>query len=197
MLPVFAIYPVDAYMLLGAYVVWLVPEILLSRLRRPGPAARTQDRLSGTVVMLCLWSGIFVAAAAAFRLRAFAIPWDRGLLFGIGICLMLAGAAFRWYSIRVLGKYFTVLVAIQPDHQIVETGPYRLLRHPSYSGALLTLFGLGLVYGNWLSLLALMLFAAAGYAYRISVEERALIASLGEPYRAYMKRTKRIVPFVI
>ncbi len=197
MLPVFTINPIDAYMLLGAYLVWLVPEIMLSRLRRPGPAARTQDRLSSTVLMLCLWSGIFLAAVAAFRLRAFAIPWDRTFLFGLGIFLMLAGAAFRWYSIRVLGKYFTVLVAIQPDHRIVEAGPYRLLCHPSYSGALVTLFGLGLVYGNWLSLLVLMLFTAAGYAYRISVEERALIAALGEPYRAYMKRTKRIIPFVI
>lgn len=197
MVPIFATHPVDAFMLLGAYLVWIVPEIVLSRLRRPSPAARTQDRLSSTVLLLCLWSGIFFAAVAAFMLRAFAIPWDRTLLFGIGIFLMLAGVAFRWYSIRVLGRYFTVVVAIQPGHRVVEAGPYRLLRHPSYSGAVLTLFGLGLVYGNWISLLLILVGAAAGYGYRISVEERALVGALGDQYRAYMKRTKRIIPFVI
>ena len=147
--------------------------------------------------MLCIWSGVFLAWVAAFMLRRFAIPWDRGLLFTAGIMLMLAGVAFRWYAIRVLGRFFTVVVAVSPGQTVVEAGPYRWIRHPSYSGAILTLFGFGLVFANWLSLLLIMIFAVIGYAYRITVEERVLLAALGDPYRLYMKRTRRIIPFVI
>ena len=109
---------------------------------------------------------------------------------------MLAGVAFRWYSIRVLGKYFTRQVAIQPGQTVVENGPYHWIRHPSYSGALLTIFGLGLVFGNWLSLIGVIAIAFIGYSYRVSVEEKTLVEALGEPYRQYMKRTKRFIPFL-
>ena len=109
---------------------------------------------------------------------------------------MLAGVAFRWYSIRILGKYFTRQVAIQPGQTVVENGPYRLIRHPSYSGALITIFGLGLAFTNWLSLIVVMVIAFIGYSYRVWVEEKTLVNALGEPYRQYMKRTKHFIPFL-
>lgn len=105
--------------------------------------------------------------------------------------------AFRWYAVRTLGKYFTLQVAIQPGQTVVESGPYRLIRHPSYTGSLMSILGLGLVLSNWLSLIAVLLFTILGYSYRIWVEEMTLVNALGEPYRDYMKRTKRIVPFII
>ncbi len=147
--------------------------------------------------MFCLWSGLGIAIFAAFADRQYAIRPDRQLLFDFGIALMLLGMAFRWYSIHVLGRYFTVLVAVQPGHTVVDTGPYRFVRHPSYSGALLTIFGLALALTNWISIAAALALAGIGYAYRISVEEQTLLAALGEPYREYMKRTKRMIPFVI
>ncbi len=197
MLPVFVTHPFSAFVLVCAYVVWLVPEIIRSRSRRPGPGTKAQDRRSGLLITACIWSGVFVAALAAFRLPQFAIDWQRQAVFDAGIILMLAGVAFRWYAIRVLGPFFSVVVNTQPGQKVVEVGPYRWLRHPSYSGAILTLFGLGLACGNWLSLLALMLFAGLGYGYRIAVEENVLLSALGESYREYMKHTKRIIPFVI
>ena len=197
MLPPFVSSPSAAVWLAGAYLVWILPEAVRSRSRRPGPQAKANDRLSGALLMLCIWSGVFLAWVAAFVFRQFAIPWDRGLLFTAGIVLMLAGVAFRWYSIRVLGRFFTVVVAVSPGQTVVEAGPYRWIRHPSYSGAIPTLFGFGLVFANWLSLLLIMIFAVIGYAYRITVEERVLLAELGDPYRLYMKRTRRIIPFVI
>lgn len=197
MLPPFVSSPSAAVWLAGAYLVWILPEAVRSRSRRPGPQAKANDRLSGAVLMLCIWSGVFLAWVAAFMLRQFAIPSDRGLLFTAGIILMLAGVAFRWYAIRVLGRFFTVVVAVSPGQTVVEAGPYRWIRHPSYSGAILTLLGFGLVFANWLSLLLIMIFAVIGYAYRITVEERVLLAALGDPYRFYMKRTRRIIPFVI
>jgi len=96
----------------------------------------------------------------------------------------------------VLGRFFTYDVAVQPGQTVVEAGPYRYIRHPSYTGGLITLAGVGLALGNWAGLLLLLACMGVAYAYRIFVEEAALVAALGQPYRDYMQRTKRLVPFL-
>jgi protein-S-isoprenylcysteine O-methyltransferase Ste14 len=197
MLPVFVSNRVYALILYAAFLVWIVPEVIRSFAHRVNRDSRTNDRFSGIFLFACIWIGIQSAYILAYKLPGFAIPWHRMLLFGAGIFLMLAGVVFRAYSIRVLGKYFTTVVAIQPGQTVTRTGPYRYIRHPSYSGALLTILGIGLAIGNWLGLIAVLFFGALGYGYRIIVEEKALIAALGEPYREYMRHTKRIIPFVI
>ena len=195
--PVFATNALDAYILFAAFFFWIVPELVWFRLRGPRLSQGQIERFSGPLLMAAIWIGIWGSLNIAFALPQAAIPWHRGLVFGTGIILMLAGVAFRLYSIRILGKYFTTVITTQPGQTVVENGPYRWIRHPSYSGALLTLFGLGLTLGNWLSLIVIMVATILGYSYRIFVEEKALAVSLGDPYREYMKHTKRIIPFVI
>ena len=178
------------------YIIWLLPEVVSSFTNRIGKNLKVNDRASGLAIGLSIWLAIFAGYWSADAVRSLAIPWHRTFLFAIGIFLMLVGVAFRWYSIRVLGKYFTRQVAIQPGQTVVENGPYRLIRHPSYSGALITIFGLGLAFTNWLSLIVVMGIAFIGYSYRVSVEEKILVDALGESYRQYMERTKRFVPFL-
>ena len=196
MLPVFATNRLDALILYAAFFIWLLPEVISSFTDTKGKDIKVHDRSSGVVLLVCIWLGIYLSINITFVARSFSIPWHRTLLFAIGILLMLAGVAFRWYSIRILGKYFTRQVAIQSGQTVVENGPYRLIRHPSYSGALITLFGLGLAFTNWLSLIVVMVITFIGYSYRVSVEEKTLVNALGEPYRQYMERTKRFIPFL-
>jgi len=196
MLPVFATNRLDAFILYASFFIWLLQEVISSFTDIRGKDIKVHDRSSGVVLLICIWLGIFASINIAFVAQSFAIPWHRTFLFVIGIFLMLVGVAFRWYSIRVLGKYFTRQVAIQPGQTVVENGPYRLIRHPSYSGALITIFGVGLALTNWLSLIGVMVIAFIGYSYRVWVEEKTLVNALGEPYRQYMKRTKRFIPFV-
>jgi protein-S-isoprenylcysteine O-methyltransferase Ste14 len=132
----------------------------------------------------------------SYAARQFAIPSNRTLLFGIGIFLILAGEAFRWYAIRVLGKFFTSVISIQEGQTVIENGPYRYIRHPSYSGAILSFLGFGLALTNWLSLALVILGTVLGYGYRVYIEEQALVEGLGQPYRDYMQRTKRFIPFI-
>ena len=96
---------------------------------------------------------------------------------------------------RPFHAYF-VDVATQAGQTVVQDGPYRFIRHPAYSGTLLALLGIGLTLGNWLALLVVLGGGVAGHLYRAHVEEQALVAALGEPYRAYMRRTRRFIPFV-
>lgn len=196
MLPLIATNHFDQLVLDLGYVIWLVPEIWLSVRRRGAIDAQVKDRLSGMALGIGIWLGIFAGYVFAYRARQFAIPWDRTLLFGVGIVLMVVGIVFRQYAIRVLGKYFTMRIAVQPGQTVVESGPYRWIRHPSYSGALITIFGVALSFANWLSLICVLLFPFLGYSYRVWVEENALVKSLGEPYKDYMKRTKRFIPFI-
>jgi protein-S-isoprenylcysteine O-methyltransferase Ste14 len=131
-----------------------------------------------------------------FFLPQAAIFWKRDALFYVGISFMLTGIPLRLYTMTLLGRYFTFDVAVQSGQQIIQAGPYRYVRHPSYTAALLTLTGFGLALGNWAGLLAALACLSLAYAYRIPVEETALLETLGESYERYRARTWRLVPFL-
>jgi hypothetical protein len=121
------------------------------------------------------------------------------LAMAFALCFVLGGMAFRFYSMSLLGRFFTYDVAIHAGQTVIEAGPYRYIRHPSYTGGLTTLAGMGFALVNWAALLALLACAGTGYAYRMYVEEAALVAALGEPYKAHMLRATRLVssPFFV
>jgi protein-S-isoprenylcysteine O-methyltransferase len=114
----------------------------------------------------------------------------------VALCLFVGGLALRWYAIYYLGRFFTVDVAIATDHQVIDSGPYRYLRHPSYTGALLALLGFAITLGQLPAVLVVMLPTTLAFLKRIAVEEAALVAALGERYRRYCAHTRRLVPFV-
>ena len=194
--PLFATNRLDAFIFYAVLLIWCIPEILISFMKRTTSGAKTSDRASRALIFVCNWLGIYAGFQLAFSYPSFAIPWYRTALFFAGIFLMLAGMVFRRYSIHVLGRYFTTEVAIQPGQTVVDNGPYHWIRHPSYTGALMTIFGVGLAFTNWLSLIGVMVITFVGYGYRVWVEEKTLVNALGDPYRQYMERTKRFIPFV-
>lgn len=146
-----------------------------------------------------LWGVIFVSLVAAGVCAAL-LPVLRSprlhSLDPLAVALFGLGALLRWYAIFYLGRLFTVNVAIAADHQLVDSGPYRSVRHPSYTGALLMFLGLGMSFDNWLSLLLAVAPAGWAFRHRMGVEEAALSRALGAPYLNYMARTKRLIPGV-
>jgi protein-S-isoprenylcysteine O-methyltransferase Ste14 len=180
----------------AAIAFWLLAEWVFGVRSRPPAGATLMDRGSRVVVVASVGIGIALAAYVAFAVPEAAIAAPSRLVPLSGIALMLGGEVFRLYAIRSLGRYFTLVVVLHPGQQLVESGPYRLIRHPSYTGSLVTVLGICLAMTNWLSLLG-MIPASLGYAYRIRIEERALVEGLGEEYRAYMRRTKRIIPYIV
>ena len=113
-----------------------------------------------------------------------------------GAAVTASGMALRVWSVRTLGQYFTYVVRVSSDQKVVETGPYRWVRHPSYTGGALTGIGIGLSLRYGLAPAIIGAAVLASYLIRIGVEERALAEGIGEPYRAYMTRTKRLIPFL-
>jgi protein-S-isoprenylcysteine O-methyltransferase len=182
--------PVAAY--LG--LLYFASEFVLGLVKRSkggssSPADRGSIRLLWVVIPVCMFLGFqfeFGWREAGWPPQ----PW----INAAGIAVTLVGLAFRWYAIIYLGRFFTVNVAIAHDHQLIDSGPYRWLRHPSYTGALLAFLGLALCTQNWASLAVIMLGTTAAFGYRIHVEEAALAGAFGERYREYMRRTWRLVP---
>ncbi len=180
-------------------LIWIVMEVSVEirQRKRFHAGAQHQDKGSKAVLGLLIRLGIALCVLLAFTVPATVITSTRVFLFWLGILLVYAGIALRLYAIHVLGASFTTTVAIAPEQPVIEAGPYRLIRHPSYTGLLITLLGFGLICTNWLSLLVLMGCALLGFSYRIHVEEHVLQEHLGQRYQEYMRRTKRLIPFVL
>jgi protein-S-isoprenylcysteine O-methyltransferase len=172
---------------------WALSELLLSLFKRAGQGAAKADRGS----LWLIWGVILASVFVAFQL-GYALPQCRfgpqPLCAALGVGLFAFGIALRWYAIVHLGRFFTVNVAIAADHRLIDSGPYRLMRHPSYTGSIAAIAGLGLCLCNWASLLVLIVPTLLVFLRRMRIEEDALIATFGDRYRDYMRRTKRLIP---
>jgi protein-S-isoprenylcysteine O-methyltransferase Ste14 len=171
----------------------LAESVLL--LRRRGSAV-PQDRGTKWIIVVASRAGLVAAlaiAALAPSLRAYANDW---WTLGLGVALVLAGVALRAWAILTLGRYFRREVTIEPGQRLVRRGPYRLLRHPSYAGLVLSFGGFGLAFGSWVGAAVAMLVIFAGMLPRIRVEERALARAFGPDYVNYANSTARMLPYV-
>jgi len=149
--------------------------------------------------MRWLWFSILVGVFLAFAAQW--VPWariavSRSNAVTVALALMFCGLVIRWTAIVQLGRFFTVDVAIHPDHEVVQNGLYHFVRHPSYTGLLTAFLGFGIYFGNWLSIVGLLLPIGLGVLNRIDMEEQALLAGLGPSYASYRARTRRLFPGV-
>jgi protein-S-isoprenylcysteine O-methyltransferase Ste14 len=177
-------------------LVYLISEVLLTVTRRSRSRTGTkQDRSTLAVIWLVIMVSIAAGVFVAMNWPAAALPY--GQMFTVaGVFLFVAGLLLRWWAIITLGRFFTVDVTIEKDHELVERGPFRVVRHPSYSGVLLAFVGFALSLRNWAALLIVLVPIFAAFIRRMNVEEDALSRALGSRYADYMRRTKRLVPYV-
>ena len=182
----------------AVYVWAMVPEMkILRRAREESKNADSKDSGSMRVMTVAMSAALLLAFPLAFLERwSFPEPRHRSL-FAAGMVLVVLGSLLRRYCWRTLGEYFTGDVQVRSGQPVIRAGPYRLVRHPSYSGGILMNAGVGLALCSWLTLGLLTITAVVTYIYRVRIEEAALLGTLGEPYRAYMRETKRFIPSVL
>ena len=175
--------------------VWGLSEFGLSLLKRSKAGATSKDRNSLTWIWVVNLGSIALGVWLAYHLPAWKFPW-RAAIYLPGCLLFAAGLLLRWHAIFYLGRFFTVNVAIAADHRVIQTGPYRWIRHPSYTGGLTMMLGLCLCIGNLASLLVIAVPCVAVTLWRIRLEEAALARALGAEYTAYMRKTRRLIPWI-
>jgi protein-S-isoprenylcysteine O-methyltransferase Ste14 len=178
------------------YAVWIITELfgaaLIPRLRQRGMTRANKDRGSRALVMSTAFLSIVVAFSFGYAGVGLLPDWA----FYPGIFLILLGVLVRQVAIAVLGRFFSLEVSIAEDHKLVDNGPYRFIRHPSYAGILISFVGLGFAVQSLGALVVLLGLFSVSFGYRIRVEERTLLSALGQDYASYMKRTKRLIPFL-
>ncbi len=157
--------------------------------------SRVGSRLFAPVFGLCI-----IAMPALLELAPRLVPAaairPAAAAFAAGLVLAVAGLVLRGWSFLTLGEYFTHTVMVSPDQPVVAAGPYRVVRHPSYTGVLVAAAGIGLASANWAGAAAMLVLSLAPLLWRIRVEERALAATIGDRYLAYASGHKRLVPLV-
>jgi protein-S-isoprenylcysteine O-methyltransferase Ste14 len=180
------------WVLFGLFALGEWATQLRSRLNQNG--TRT-DRGGVVMVNVCVVGGQILGFGLAWWHRAeFAVGvWP---LFGVGLVLMTIGIFVRQWSIITLGRLFTVDVRVHSAQSVVDRGPYRWVRHPSYAGLIIFNAGLGLALSNWAALAMVLVLPTIGLVTRIRSEERALFAQLGDEYRRFADTRRRLVPGV-
>jgi protein-S-isoprenylcysteine O-methyltransferase Ste14 len=182
----------------AVYVWSFLPEWKVVEGGRQGVKdANSKDGGSLKVIMAGMGAALFIAFLIA-SVKAWAFPprWQLPL-FVVGLLLILLGSLLRRYCWRTLGEYFTGDVKARADQPVITSGPYGWVRHPSYTAGIIMFMGIGLALGNWLSFALLTVATIATYSYRVAVEERVLLETIGEPYGSYMKQRKRFIPYIV
>jgi len=175
-----------AAVVLSLYLLWLVVESRVAR----GEVAKGETRLDrGTLELYA--AGRMATVLAALVLPTAAPP---AAVLALGGLVFVGGVLFRLRAIWELGRFYSHRVRVAAAHRIIDSGPYRIVRHPAYTGMLAAHLGFVMVFFNWMSLAFLVGLLLVGIVLRIRVEERVLYQLPG--YRAYSRNRKRLVPGV-
>lgn len=174
--------------------VWVGSEILLQLVTR---TSRSTGKVKDRGSLLIMFPVVFASSWWAMwygDVHPHTMLGGAHWLRTAGLVLLILGLAIRWTAILTLGTSFSTNVAIHAAQTLRTTGPYRSVRHPSYTGMLVIFTAIGLYERNWISLAVVVILPTAALLYRIHVEEMALTEAFGEQYLAYSRTTKRLFP---
>lgn len=179
------------FIIAGSICMWLTqPPVSV----KETSDQKSSDRLS--VVLILLMSLVSVVVPIV-DWAYFSSDWNSiSMLTIVGACMIIAGISFRAWAVHSLGKYFTATVQIKEDHRLIKTGPYRIVRHPSYTGAFMAIIAGGVILGSLTGFIISCMAMVIAYYVRIGIEEKELIARFGDDYRAYKRDTKMMIPYV-
>jgi len=177
------------------WTCWFLSEVLLHRIFK---SKTNKSRFSDGNSLRLVWITIVISISlGVLGLIYMPTPIFKSDVMGyLGLLLILSGMIIRIIAIRTLGKFFTVDLGIDNDHRLINKGLYKYIRHPSYTGSLLSFLGLGLSLNNWISLLVIFVPVLVAFIYRINIEEKLLLAQIGPEYSDYKKQTKRLFPLI-
>jgi protein-S-isoprenylcysteine O-methyltransferase Ste14 len=158
--------------------------------------AKTEKDKNSTILLgilniinlLLLISGFLLNHATIY------ILFSKIFIPSFGILIMITGFYIRVIAIKTLKEYYTRTLKIQSSQKVVDTGMYKYVRHPGYIGSILQWLGAGIASNNLIVLVLITITTFIVYHYRIQSEEKMLVEGLGDKYKDYMNRTKRLIP---
>jgi protein-S-isoprenylcysteine O-methyltransferase Ste14 len=178
-------------------IVWLLSEFsLVIRDRVQGKGKTEKDKGTRNYNLLSIITSMILSLFIIEKTDYLFVGQRIDFFIWLGAVVIVIGLIIRVWAIITLGKSFRTTIEIHKDQKVVKEGPYKLIRHPSYSGAILICLGYGIAFQNWLSLMVLIVIPLIAIIYRIPYEEAAMINELGEEYIDYQKKTKKLIPYI-
>lgn len=171
----------------------VIDYVLATRVRGFGTSSDDPE-LRRIFFLIALADSLAILAALFVTSLGWPGPQWKWLI--IGIAVTYAGVALRYWAIVTLGRFFEFVVTIQNDHRVVTSGPYRLMRHPAYTGLVMVQLGIGIALANSLSVVLCLAIMMLALIPRIHREESVLLGELGTEYADYAAKTKRLIPKV-
>jgi protein-S-isoprenylcysteine O-methyltransferase Ste14 len=165
--------------------------------RRPGgdrKITQTGDKGSIWILISSITLGYWLSFITASSKTGRIYHWNT--LFIAGCLIVIIGLIIRVSAILKLKQLFTYTVTNLENHELIESGLYKVIRHPAYLGQLIVFMGTSVCLSNWLSILLMMIPVVSGYLYRINIEEQFMSSQMGQKYSDYKKRTKKLIPYV-
>jgi len=177
-------------------VIWMAFILEEFVLIKPVSTIAQSDPLSKRLEIAAFWIPPIGMGITAITMNIFGSIRLAGIINGIGLLLCIVGLGLRYWSRRILGRFFTIGVVKQEGHQVIQNGPYRFVRHPAYLAFMLFYLGFPLVIGSWFGLLILSLPALVIFLWLVIVEDEHLAKAMGREYQEYQKRSTRLIPYV-
>lgn len=175
---------------------WVLIEVAIIRSsRRRAQATQKHEQRSEKFiwVIVCL-SLVFAVILKELQLWPMPIAYINRQ--GVAVLLFLGGVGLRFYAVFSLGRFFTTRVGIHHAHRLIQSGPYRYIRHPSYTGLIVAFIGAGIAMGDFAALMILLIPVVGVLLKRIGIEEICLLDHFGHEYTCYCSRTKKLIPYL-
>jgi protein-S-isoprenylcysteine O-methyltransferase Ste14 len=198
--PYFDRHAAAGFVALAVVMCWLLAEFIqFLRVQEArvswDDATRVRLRSRGLAFVCCnLTANLWLYLAPPIFPAAAIRPGT--VAFAVGMVLFAVGVVLRVWSFKELGRSFSYRIVVSRSQPVVSSGPYRLIRHPSYAGALLLCVGIGVASANWAGAAAMTVLPLIAFTWMIRIEEKALLDTLAGRYRCYASQHKRLVPLV-
>lgn len=180
------------------FLCWLLFALVFFGRKRP-PSSREKKRVSSSFGAIVL-QGLGFGAAWGLRRPLFTPIFRATMPVQVVLALVAIGLAIFtvWLvaaSVRTLGKQWALVAHVVENHQLITTGPYRIIRHPIYGGMFMIMIATALVASHWLGLIVAIVLYTGGTVWRIRIEETLLIETFGSAYREYMRKVPAFIPW--
>jgi protein-S-isoprenylcysteine O-methyltransferase Ste14 len=174
------------------WIVWLIGALTA---KRSVERQSLNSRLLQSLLVIAAFFLLFSHRWPNWLPRRF-LPQSEPAFLWLGLALTALGISFAIWARLWIGRNWSGTITIKEHHELVQTGPYALVRHPIYSGLLLAFLGTAIVFGEFRGLIGLPL-VAFGFALKMKMEESFMVQQFGNTYLEYKRRVKALVPFVV
>ena len=166
-------------------------RILEMKRKRDVTAGKVQENF--TFQLFVIVGAIMAAGSIAeYVIRGGGFSW---IALGAGIFCSIASFKLRWAAIAALGKFWSLHVEIRDNHEFVQSGPFRFVRHPTYFSMILELMSFPLFCGAWFMLILIPVAYIPALMLRLRLEEPAMVNKFGDAYRDYQRRVPMLIPY--